>query len=391
MDIEVPERSPLANSRRLVVKIGSRVLVRSNGRPELSRLRALVRDIVAARRQGREVVVVTSGAIGTGMEALGWKHRPRSMPDLQAAAAVGQLKLMALYDRAFRVHRCRIGQVLLTHDALTQRERHLNARNTLLRLLEHGVIPIINENDAVATEEIRFGDNDLLSSLVAMLLGADLLVLLTTVNGLRAPVEGGRTRRVRWLPAVTPAALKMVFGSTNEISTGGMASKLQSAHNVARVGIPVVIADGRRPGVLSRILAGEDVGTLIGQPQKQLRWDARERWIGFFHRPKGAVVVDDGAVRAIVQEGRSLLPIGVRAVVGRFVGGDVVDVKDGGGRVIARGLVSYSSKDLERIRGRRTSEIAGILGSCPYEEVIHRDNMVVLLQPAGGPDGHESA
>jgi len=377
MDKAAPDRSELAQARRIVVKVGSRVLVGHSGRPNPRRIAALADAAASIRAGGRELVLVSSGAIAAGMEELGWRRRPKRLPDLQMAAAVGQLRLMALYARHFRHHGCQIAQVLLTHDALNVRERHLNARTTLINLLRHRIVPIINENDAVSVEEIRFGDNDLLAALVAMLVDADLLILLTTVDGLRAPAGDGRTRRVPWLPSVTPRELTLVFGCRNELSTGGMASKLQSAHNVARAGIPVVIADGRRPDVLVRVLAGEDVGTLIGRPRRD-RWAARDRWIGFFHKPSGALVVDEGARRALVEHGRSLLPIGVRAVEGHFTAGAAVDIRTADGELVARGLASYGSDDLRRILGRRTADISALLGACPYEEAVHRDHMVLL-------------
>jgi len=382
----IPDRGAFKAARRVVVKIGSRVLVQRDGRPDPRRLAALVDDIAGGHREGREMIVVSSGAIGSGMHALGMRKRPRSLPDLQMAAAVGQLRLMGLYDEMFRARDCIVGQVLLTHDALNVRERHLNARNTLINLVRHRIVPIVNENDAVAVEEIKFGDNDLLASLVALLVDADLLILLTTVDGLRAPRKGRGTRRVPWLPSVTARDLALVFGSGNEISTGGMASKLRSAHNVARAGIPVVIADGRRAGTVREVLGGLDTGTLIGRPRGAVPWGARERWIGFFHKSCGAVIVDDGARRAIAASGRSLLPIGVRGVEGAFSAGAVVDVKGLDGGLVARGLAAYGADDLRRIQGRRSSEISGILGACDYEEAIHRDNMVVFES-----DGREPA
>ncbi len=382
-ELQTVDRTPLQRARRIVVKIGSRVLVKDDGRPNPHRFRSLAKDIAALHAEGREMVVVSSGAIASGMEVLGWKRRPRFLPDLQAAAAVGQLRLMALYERAFARHGCTIAQILLTHDALAARERHLNARRTLANLLRHRIIPIINENDTVAVEEIKFGDNDLLAALVALLVDADLLILLTTADGLQAPQADGTMRRVPWLPSVTPAHLKFVFGSANELSTGGMESKLKSAHNVARAGIPVVIADGRVAGHVVRAASGEDVGTLVGRPGRARRWTARDRWIGFFHRPSGAVEVDEGACRAIMQHKRSLLPVGIRAVHGQFKAGAVIDIRNTAGETLARGLSSYSSDDLRRIQGRPTRDIAAVLGSCPYEEAVHRDHMIVLAGDTG--------
>lgn len=372
-------RAALRNCRRLVVKIGSRVLIQATGRPDLPRLRALVKDIAAAKKAGRDVVLVTSGAIGTGMAALGLRKRPTDLPELQMAAAVGQSRLMALYDRLFAAQKCRVGQVLLTHGDLRDRQRHLNARNTMITLLRHGIVPIVNENDVVAVDEIRFGDNDLLAALVALLIQADLLVLLTTVDGFRMPDASGRMRRVPFLSRVDEDALSHAIGKGGEISTGGMASKLRAASMVAATGMPVVIANGRSSGIVGRILAGENVGTLIGG-ERGSTLSGRERWIAFFHRARGAVVVDAGAQRAIVEQGRSLLPIGIRAVEGDFRAGEVIDIRGPDGTVFARGVSSYNSEDLKKIQGKKTTEIPAILGSVAYEEAIHRDNMVILCK-----------
>lgn len=261
-------RAGLADARRVVVKIGSRVLVKKTGRPELRRIAILVRELAAMRRRGVELVIVTSGAVGTGMAALGMKSRPTELPDQQMAAAVGQSRLMALYDKLFGARRCKVGQVLLTHDDFHNHLRLSNATRTMLNLLRHGVIPIVNENDVVAAEEIRaeikkLGDNDLLAALVVKMIRADLLIILSTVDGLREPRPGGSSRRVRCLEGVTRKAFQLVSGKGSDLSTGGMTSKLQAAHDVARAGCSVVIADGRKPGNLARIMRGEDVGTLI--------------------------------------------------------------------------------------------------------------------------------
>ncbi|MBN1269691.1 MAG: glutamate 5-kinase [Kiritimatiellae bacterium] len=379
-------RTGLTDARRIVVKVGSRVLVQSNGRPDLPRIRALVKDIARLRRGGRDVVLVTSGAIGTGMQALGLKTRPTSLPELQMAAAVGQSRLMTIYDGLFAKEKYRVGQVLLTHDDLKDRRRHLNARNAVMALLRHGIVPIVNENDAVAVEEIRFGDNDLLASLVALLIEADLLVLLTTVDGFQAPGKGKRARRVSFLTGVSADELAHAVGKGSDVSTGGMASKLQAAHMVAKVSAPVVIADGRKAGILGRILKGADVGTLIASagesPQSMLA--GRKRWIAFFHKAQGTLIVDDGARAAIEGKGRSLLPIGIREVEGHFPAGTVVNIRTAGGVLFACGLVDYSGEQIRKIKGRKTTEIAEILGRKDYDEVIHRDNMVVLGVELGG-------
>lgn len=384
----IEKRLQLARAKRMVVKIGSRVLVQRTGQPDLRRLRALVDDLATLRQEGRELVVVSSGAIGAGMSALGWTRRPTHLPDLQMAAAVGQSRLMAQYDRLFSLKKCRVGQVLLTHADLNDRQRHLNARNTMMNLLRNGIVPIVNENDVVAVDEIRFGDNDLLAALVALLIHADLLVLLTTVDGFRAPTAAGLTRRVPFLGGIDDKTRALAVGKESALSTGGMLSKLQAADLVAGEGIPVIIANGRCAGIVHRILAGDDVGTLIagGRPTGLT---GRKRWIAFFHRAKGSLVVDEGARRAIVEKGRSLLPIGIRAVEGEFEEGDVVNIRTPGGAPFARGVVVYSSEQVRRIQGHRSTEIATLLGSCDYEEVIHRDNMVVFDGKRGGH--HEPA
>jgi glutamate 5-kinase len=307
-------------------------------------------------------------------------RRPSSVPDLQMTAAIGQLRLMAIYEKLFAAERCRVGQVLLTHGDLKDRRRHLNARNTVLNLLRHDVVPIVNENDVVAVEEIQLGDNDLLASLVAHLIQADLLVLLTTVDGLREPTAPGRTRRVSHVPEITDSIRELAGGSDSHLSVGGMATKLQAADDVARAGGMAVIASGRRQRPVSDILKGLDVGTLVGRPGRtdgNLR-SGRKRWIAFFHRAQGALEVDDGAGEALCGKGRSLLPIGIRKVVGSFNRGDVVNIQNAAGRIIARGLVEYSSEDIEHIKGKKTTEIARTLGRREFNEVIHRDNMAIL-------------
>ncbi len=359
------------------MKIGSRVLVQKTGRPDRRRMRELVRQLAALHDGGREVVVVSSGAIGSGIEALGWRKRPTTLKLLQMAAAVGQSRLMAAYDELFAAHDIRIGQILLTHEDLRHRTRHLNAQETMLTLLEHRVVPIVNENDVVAIDEIKFGDNDLLAALTALLVQADALVLLTTVDGFRAPAGSGRTRRVPVLDGVSEKELSLALGKGSQLSTGGMASKLQSAGMVAENGIPVVIANGRTDGVLERVLAGEDAGTLIRPAAAADAMSRRERWITLFHRPKGALVVDDGARTALLEKGRSLLPVGIREVEGEFEAGAVVNLKSLDGSVIGRGLCDYSSTEIRLMKGAHSAELCARLGSSETPVVVHRDNLVV--------------
>jgi glutamate 5-kinase len=261
-------RESIREARRVVVKVGTRVLVRKNGRPDPRRFRSLVRDVADLRQRGIEVVIVTSGAVGTGMAALGMQTRPTTLPDLQMAAAVGQSRLMALYDKLFTARQCKVGQVLLTHGDFYHKIRYLNASRTMNNLLRHGVIPIVNENDVVADEELiadvkKLGDNDLLAALVVKMIRADLLVILSTVDGLRAPAGNGRTRRVRYLEAITRRTFELVTAHRSPISSGGMATKLKAAREVARAGSNVVIANGCKAGNLIRVMNGADIGTFV--------------------------------------------------------------------------------------------------------------------------------
>ncbi len=373
-------RAYIADAQRIVIKIGSRVLVTRTGRPDLERIKHLVSEIARLRKAGKEVVVVSSGAIAAGVEALGLKTRPKTLPELQMAAAVGQVRLMTVYDKLFAREGCRIGQVLLTHADLQNRSRHLNGRNTMMTLLREGIIPIINENDVVAVDEIKFGDNDILASLVTILIDGDLLMLLSTTDGLQAPGEGGKSRRVSYLPSVTEESLSLAIGKGSEFSSGGMASKLRSAQMAVDVGAMVVIVDGRETGTIRNVVAGKDIGTLIAPPGsgQMSSLSRRKRWIAFFHRSHGSITIDEGAQKAIEKLGRSLLPIGVREVEGEFAKGALVNIRSLDGSLIGRGLVGYSSEDIKKIKGKKSTELTGIPGSGDYEEVIHRDNMVVL-------------
>lgn len=373
-------RQAIENARRIVIKIGSRVLMQDSGHLYARRIHSLIKAMAQLRCSGHELVFVTSGAIGAGMEALDMHRRPAQLPELQMAAAIGQCRLMTRYSKLFSEEKCRIGQVLLTHDDLKHRVRHLNARNTMLTMFRAGVIPVVNENDVVAVDEIRFGDNDLLASLVVHLIGADLLILLTTTDGLRVFSPGGRSRRIPVIPAITGEITALARGKGGDISIGGMLSKLESARAVAHTGAMVVIADGRKSGILEAVITGRDTGTLI-LPAKSGAADLRsyrKRWIAFFHKPQGTLTIDDGACRALTKQGRSLLPIGVKAVHGEFAAGAAVDVRAPDQTIVARGLTAYSSHDLRRIMGRRSNAIIKIIGRPYYEEVIHRDNLAAL-------------
>lgn len=369
-------RPPLHGVRRLVVKVGSG-LVSSDVGVEPARIAALARE-VADVRSGREVALVTSGAIATGAARLGLAERPRTIPEKQAAAAVGQAALMWQYERAFQAHGLPVGQVLLTAQDIADRTRYLNARNTLMTLLRLGVVPIINENDTVAVDEIKVGDNDNLSALVASLIDADLLVLLTDVDGLYTgnPCVDASARKLDTVDAVTEDIVRLVWDRTGPASVGGMATKLAAAQKAAAAGIPMIIARGGEPGVLRRLLAGEPLGTYFAAKADPLT--ARKRWIAFAVPPQGRLTVDDGALRALTRQGRSLLPSGVVEVQGDFVAGEVVAVVGiGDGKEVGRGLVNFDADELRKIRGAQTREIETRLGYKSADEVIHRDNLVI--------------
>lgn len=368
------------NIHRLVIKVGSRVLVDPSGRPDPDRIRQLTDQIAALQNQNYEVIFVSSGAIAAGVEALGWQHRPANLPDLQMAAAIGQGVLWNHYSEQLARHDCRLGQVLLTHADLNDRIRHLNARNTIMTMLRNRIIPLVNENDVVAVDEIRFGDNDLLGAMVATLIDADLLLLLTTSDGLFHTENGRLVQRIPRLDDITDETLSMAQGKGSEWSSGGMGSKLQSADRAIKAGTPVVIANGHQQRILERVLEGEDLGTLITGTAHQQKLKARKKWIAFFHRPQGSVYVDEGAGKAICEKGHSLLPVGVSRTEGRFRAGALVNIRDEHGKVIARGLTAYDRNDIERIKGKRSVDIPFILGDRHFNEVIHRDNMVLMTK-----------
>ena len=323
----------------------------------------LIGQIAGQRKAGKEMVLVSSGAVGAGMGALGYQKRPGELAELQACAAVGQTRLMAIYEKFFAQFQLQVAQVLLTHDDLEHHERHLNARNTLVTLLKHGVVPIINENDAVSFTEIKFGDNDRLSALVASLLPADLLVILTTVDGVIENFGKANPKTIPVIEQIDSAVEKIGGGTDSATAVGGMASKIQAAKIAVRSGIPLVIASGKKKNVLARVVAGEEEGTLfVAQPAKL---QGRKRWIAFFHHPKGALFVDDGAKKALRESGKSLLPPGVARCEGNFDAGEVVRICDLDGMEFARGIAEFGSTE---ITSRKLQRV----------EVVHRDNLVIL-------------
>ena len=372
-----------AEAHTIVVKVGTRVLTQADGRLNEDQIAQLAGQLHAVLESGRHVVLVSSGAVGAGMGRLGLTSRPTDLAKLQAVAAVGQSALVEVYERSFRCHGRHAAQVLLTAEDLDHRARYLNARNTLLSLLELGAVPVINENDTVAVDELMhtFGDNDRLAAIVTNLIQAPLLVLLSDVEGLYDGNPTDPTSKV--IPTVKrlePSVFDLACDSRNGLSKGGMASKLEAARLATAGGENVIIASGRSAGVLQRIIDAEPVGTLFLAQGQTIA--ARKRWIGLTVQPRGHLTLDAGACEAVCRQGRSLLPIGVTRVEGDFIKGDVVGLRRPDGCEFARGLSNYDAEEVQRIRGLRTDQISIALGHCPYDEVVHRDNMVVTL-PAG--------
>jgi len=378
MDNKGIRKERLGKAKRIVVKVGSSILASVEKGLHYEVFSRLTKEISDLKHQGYEVVLVSSGAIAAGMEKLGYRTRPRDITQKQATAAVGQTRLMNIYESYFSRYQQMIAQVLLTRDDLSHRRRFLNARNTLLALLEIGIIPVINENDTVAVDEIKFGDNDNLSALITNLVGADLLVILTDIDGL-CDSDPRVNPHARCIPLVEEIDMGMdgIVGETkSETSVGGMISKVQAARKASRFGIPTVVARGTREKVLHQILKGKEIGTLILPKREAL--SSRKYWIAFNPKPKGDVTVDDGAKKAIVHKGKSLLPSGVVKIKGSFVRGDLVTCLGPRGKEFARGLVNYSASELEKIKGLRSDRIESTLGYKYCDEVIHRDDLVVL-------------
>ncbi len=372
------QRADLKQSRRWVVKIGSALLTADGAGLDRAAIHDWVTQMVALRARGIELVLVSSGAVAEGMMRLGWTSRPQALHELQAAAAVGQMGLVQAYESNFQQYGIHTAQVLLTHDDLSDRQRYLNARNTLRALLEFGVLPVVNENDTVVTDEICFGDNDTLAALVANLVEADALIILTDQAGLfdRDPRRHADARLLHEARAGDESLDEMVGGSAGELGRGGMLTKLRAARLAARSGAGTVIAFGREPRVLERIADGERLGTLL-LPEQEAQ-AARKQWLAGHLQLRGTLHLDAGAVKVLCESGRSLLPVGVVAVEGDFQRGEAVACVDEAGREIARGLVNYSARDARKIIGRPSRELAAILGHVDEPEMIHRDNLVLV-------------
>lgn len=373
------ERAKVKEARRIVVKVGTKIICGSRGQLDLRRVESLVQDLAALWEEGRDIILVSSGAIGAGVGRLGLSRKPRTIPEKQAAAAVGQGILMQHYETFFTPHRVIVAQVLLTREDITDRERYLNARHTLQSLLGFRVIPIVNENDTVAVEEIRFGDNDTLAALVACLVDADLLILLTDLDGYYTadPHKNKDAELIPEIYEITPEIEAAAGGCGSALATGGMETKITAAKVSMQAGIPLVIASGMRKGTLQAVLKGEQTGSLFVPREDRMK--ARKLWIAFGSPVQGTLVVDAGAAGALLKKGKSLLPSGIVSVEGSFTTGNVVSIVDPAGQEIARGISNYNAQALQLIKGQNSRKIKEILGYHDYDEVVHRDNLTIVL------------
>lgn len=370
----------LRSRNRVVIKIGTNLLADKSSGVNLQRIENIADSVSRLRSSGKQVVVVSSGAIGAGIAALHLTERPKTIPEKQATAAIGQPLLMEAYENAFRKRECTIAQLLLTKDDFINRARYLNTKNTFSALFGRNVVPIINENDTVAVEEIKLGDNDNLSALVANLVEADLLVILTDIDGLYSddPVRNPRAELIPVVEKITPQLEKLAKSSNSELSTGGMITKIQAAKRCTPAGIAVIITSGKNPKAIDDIFSGNFTGTLFLPAEERL--SIRKKWIGFVSHARGYIVVDDGAKNALVKKQKSLLPSGIMEVYGEFKAHDTISVRDTTGNEIAKGVTGFSSSDIARIKGKKTSEIEKIIHHKCCDEVIHRDNLVIVGQ-----------
>jgi len=365
------------DAKRWVIKIGSALLTNDGAGLDRNAIDSWVEQIATLLAEGKEVVLVSSGAIAEGIVRLGWKTRPNSIHELQAAASVGQMGLIQAYESSFKRFDHHTAQILLDHDDMASRQRYLNARGVLQTLMNLAVVPIVNENDTVVTDEIRFGDNDSLAALVANLIDADMLVILTDKDGLYSanPDTDPRATLISQAMATDPSLDALAGGSSGTLGRGGMVTKLQAARLAARSGCNTIIVGGRNANILHAVAAGDEVGTLLSADQKPLA--ARKQWLAGHLQVKGQLVLDAGAVKVLTEQGRSLLAVGVSRVVGTFTRGELVSCIDSDGTEIARGLVNYNSDEAGRIKGQSTESISEILGYREDDELIHRDNLVV--------------
>lgn len=366
-------------AKRIVIKIGTSSLSFPNGMLDFGKIERLVRDISNVHNSGREVILVTSGAVGAGMMKLGLKDRPTIIPEKQAVAAVGQGLLMHLYEKIFSEYAKTVAQVLLTRADIQEQSRCANSRSTLLSLLRMNVIPVINENDAVSTDELKIGDNDNLSAMVAALTEADLLLILSDIDGLYSanPLKFSEAILIPEVKSITADIENMADGIGSFSGTGGMRTKIQAAKIAVNSGVGVVIANSNTPCIIESVLSGQPYGTLFNPKKNHLQF--RKKWLSFGKASSGKIFVDYGCSNAIVNNGSSLLAVGVVGVNGTFAAGSVVSIISNDNQEIARGLINYSSEELNIIKGKKINEIANLLGELPYTEAIHRDNMVVIV------------
>jgi glutamate 5-kinase len=372
-------KSIFNNAKRLVVKVGSNVLTEDHGL-NLKAIRSISRQICRLIDSGLEVILISSGAMASGVKKIGLDKRPDEIPKRQAIAAVGQAGLIMEYEKAFARYHKKVAQILLTGDDLNNRRRYLNARNTLFILLSWQVVPIINENDTVMIDEIQFGDNDNLAAMITLLMDADILVNLTDIDGLytKNPRKYPDAELIPLVSTIRENIVKVAGDIPGPLGTGGMLSKIHAARKVTASGIPMVIANGGKPDILLKLFSGKEIGTFFVSKKKKLK--SRKCWIAFTLKPKGAISIDDGAAAAILNRGKSLLPSGIVHVEGEFDVGAPVEFKNGVNETLGTGLVNYSSADIRKIMGLKSSQIKKILGNKPYDDVIHRDNLAITSE-----------
>ncbi len=368
------------NKNKIVIKIGTNLLANKALGIDTARIDSIARSVSALRASGKSVAIVSSGAIGAGVAAIRLKERPRTMPEKQATAAIGQPLLMEAYESAFRKHAQPIAQLLLTKDDFAERARYVNARNTFAALFERGAVPIVNENDTVAVEEIKLGDNDNLSAMVATLIDASMLIILSDVDGLYTadPLRDRRAELVRVVEKITPQVERFARKTGSELSTGGMATKIQAAKHCVSSGIAVIITNGTKVGAIDNVFSGIISGTVFLPADRKL--SMRKRWIGFISHIRGTVVVDDGAKNALLRKNKSLLPSGITEVLGDFRALDIVSITDSKGMQIGKGITGYSSAELNKIKGKKSSEIETLLRRKAPAEVIHRNNLALTQE-----------
>lgn len=368
----------LPKAKRIVVKVGTAVISTPSGRLDLERMNNLVTQMANLAKKGYQLLLVTSGAIAAGLERLGKEERPSAIPELQAAASVGQGLLLQQYTNLFGQHDLKVGQVLLTQFDIIHREQYVNASNTFEKLFEVDVIPIVNENDTTAVEEIKFGDNDTLAALVTNLVKADALIVLTDTEGLYTadPRTNAEAKLIAEVKEITPEIEKLAGDKGTEFGSGGMVTKIRAARIVTLAGASMVVADGRRPDVLLDVMGAKEVGTFFAPHKKKMT--SRKAWIAFGRTTKGIIIVDDGAKEALRGRGKSLLPAGILACKGDFSMGDAVDIVDTQGNVFAKGLINFNTQEINKIKGLKSSEVAKVLTGEASEEVIHRDCLVIL-------------